>query len=97
MLFKKILDESTRKSNKIWVDKASEFYNRSMKSCLEKNAIEMHSIQIKNKTYQYMTPISKNKYVDKLDDIVNKFNNAYHRTIKMNTDDVKPSMYIVFN
>ena len=57
----------------------------------------MHSIQIKNKTYQYMTPMSKNVYIDKLDDIVNKFNNTYHRTIKMNPDDVKPSVYIVFN
>ena len=36
MLFKKILDESNRKPNKIWVDKGKEFYNRSMKSWLEK-------------------------------------------------------------
>ena len=34
--FQKILDESNRKPNKIWVDKASEFYNKSMKSRLEK-------------------------------------------------------------
>ena len=34
--FQKILDESNRKPNKTWVDKASEFYNRSMKSRLEK-------------------------------------------------------------
>ena len=31
-----ILDESNRKPNKIWVDRGSEFYNRSMKSWLEK-------------------------------------------------------------
>ena len=41
--FQKILDESNRKPNKIWVDKGSEFYNRSMKSWLEKNDIEMYS------------------------------------------------------
>ena len=35
--FQKILDESNRKQNKIWVDKGSEFYNRSMKSFLQKN------------------------------------------------------------
>ena len=40
--FQKILDESNRKPNKIWVDKSSKFYNRSLKSLLEKNAIEMH-------------------------------------------------------
>ena len=34
--FQKILDESKRKPNKIWVEKGSEFYNRSMKSWLEK-------------------------------------------------------------
>ena len=41
--FQKILDESNRKPNKIWVDKDSEFYNRSMKSFLQKNDIEMYS------------------------------------------------------
>ena len=41
--FQKILDDSKRKPNKIWVDKGSEFYNRSMKSQLEKNDIEMYS------------------------------------------------------
>ena len=41
--FQKILDESNLKPNKIWVDKGSEFYNRSMKSWLEKNTIEMYS------------------------------------------------------
>ena len=43
MHFKKILDNSKRKLNKIWVDKGSKFYNRSMKSWLEKNYIEMYS------------------------------------------------------
>ena len=36
-------------------------------------------------------------YVDKLDDIVNKYNNTYHRTIKMKPVDVKRSIYIDFN
>ena len=35
--------KSNHKPNKIWTDKGSEFYNRSMKSWLEKNAIEMFS------------------------------------------------------
>ena len=37
--FQKILEESNRKPNKIWVDKGSGFYNSSMKSWLEKNDI----------------------------------------------------------
>ena len=47
--FYKILDESNRKSSKVWVDKGSEFYNRSIKLWLEKNAIEMYSTCIKGK------------------------------------------------
>ena len=44
-----------------------------------------------------MTSISNNVYIDKLDDIVNRYNNTYHRTIKMKSADVKSSMYIDFN
>ena len=79
-----------------------------MKSWLEKNDIEMYSTHnegksliaerfirtLKNKIYKHMTSIPKNVYVDKLDDIVNKYNNTYHRTIKMKPVDVKPSTYI---
>ena len=41
-----------------------------------------------------MISISKNVYIDKLDDIVNKYNNTYHRTIKMKPIYVKSSAYI---
>ena len=43
---------------------------------------------LKNKIYKYITSISKNVYIHKLDDIVNKYNNTYHSTIKMNPVDV---------
>ena len=46
---------------------------------------------LKNKIYQYMTSISTNVYIDKLDDLVNKYNNTYHRTIEMKPVDVKSS------
>ena len=42
-VFQKILDESNQKLNKIWVDKGSEFYNKSMKPFLQKIDIEMYS------------------------------------------------------
>ena len=41
-----------------------------------------------------MTSISKNVYIDQLDDIVNKYNNTYHSTIKMKPVDVESSTYI---
>ena len=82
--FQKILKESNCKPNKIWVDKGSEFYNRSVKSWLEKNDIEMYSMYnggksivteifnrtLKNKIYKYITSISKKVYIDKLDVII---------------------------
>ena len=43
-----------------------------------------------------MTLISKNVYIDKLYDIVDEYNNAYHRTIKMKPVDVKVNTYINF-
>ena len=69
-----------------------------------KNAKEMYSIHnaetfirtLKNKIYKYITSISKNVYINTLDDI-NKYNNTYHRNIKMKPVAVKPSMYIDFN
>ena len=103
--FQKILNESYHKPNKIWVDKGSEFYNRSMKSCLEKNGIEMYyeaktcfaerfTGTLKNKIYKYMTSVTKNVYIDKLDGIVNIYNNTYHSTIKIKPVDVKSNTYI---
>ena len=51
---------------------------------------------LRNKIYKYMILAPKNMYIDKLSDIVNKYNNAYHSTIKMKPADVKSSTYIVF-
>ena len=49
---------------------------------------------LKSKIYKHMTSISKNVYIDKLDDIVNEYNNTYHTTIKMKPIDVKDNTYI---
>ena len=49
---------------------------------------------LKSKIYKYMTSISKNVYIDKLDDIVDECNNTYHTTIKMKPTDVKDNKYI---
>ena len=101
--FQKILDESNCKPNKIWAEKGSEFYNRSMKSFLQSNDTEMYSAHnegksvvterfigtLKNKIFKYVTSMSKNVYIDKLDYIVNKYNNTYYRTTKIKPADVK--------
>ena len=51
---------------------------------------------LKTKIYKYTTSISKNVYIDKLDNIVNEYNNTYHRTIKMKPADVKDNPYFDF-
>ena len=105
--FQLILKQSNRKPNKIWVDKGSEFCNAFFKKWLQDNDIVMYSTHnegksvvaerfirtLKSKIYKYMTSVSKNVYIDKLDDIVNEYNNTYHTTIKMKPIDVKDNTY----
>ena len=82
-----------------------------MKSWQQINEIEMYSTQnegksvvaersirtLKNKIYKYMISVSKNVYIDKLDDIINKYNNTCHITIKMKPNDAKSSTYTDFD
>ena len=105
MLF---LDESNHKPNKVWVDKGSKFYSRSMKSLLQNNDVEMYSAHnegksviaerfiktLKNKIYEYLTSISSNIYIDKSEDIDKKYNNTYHTTIKMKRVIIKSNTNI---
>ena len=50
---------------------------------------------LETKIYKYMISVSKNVYIDKLDDIVDEYNNTYHRTINMKPVDDKDDTYIV--
>ena len=108
--FKKILDESKRKPNKIWVDHGSEFYNKSFKDFLKQNDIEMYSTfnegksvvaerfikTLKKKIYKHMTTVGKNVYIDVLNDIVKKYNNTYHSSIKMKPKDVTDNVLVEY-
>ena len=90
------------------MDKRSEFYNNYLKKWLKDKDIEMYSTHnegksviaervirtLKTKTYKYMTSISENVYIDKLDDIISEYNNTYHRTINMKPVDVKDDTYL---
>ena len=109
--FKKIISEGQRKPNEIWVDQGSEFYNHSFKHFLKINNIEMYSTYnegksvvaekfirtLKNKIFKHMTTISKNVYIDVLNDIVKKYNNTVHKTIKMKPIDVMGDSYVKYN
>ena len=109
--FQKILNSYKRKPNKIWVDQGSEFYNIVFKKWLKENSIEMYSTHnegksvvverftrtLKNKIYKHMAAISKNVYFDVLDDIVDEYDNTYHKTIKMKPIDVKNDSFAEYN
>ena len=102
--FQSILGSSKRKPNKIWVDQGSEFHNNVFKKWLKDNDIEMYSTHnkgksvvaerfirtLKNKISEHVTAVSKNVFFDALDDIVDEYNNIYHRTIKK-----KPQMFLL--
>ena len=101
--FDKIIKQYNRKPNKIWVDQGGQFYNNIFKKWLSDNDKIMYSTYnegkpvvaerfirtLKSKLYKHMTAIGKNVYYDVSDDVVNKYNNTKHSTIKMKPIDVR--------
>ena len=101
--FNKIIKQSNRKPNKIWVDQGGKFYNNVFEKWLSDNDINMYSTYnegksvvaegfirtLQNKLYKHMIATGKKVYYDVLDDVVNKYNNTKHSTIKMKPIDVK--------
>ena len=100
--FNRIIKQSKRKPNKISPDQGSEFYNNNFKNGYQtmvimystynegKSVVAERFIKaLKNKLYKHMTATGKNLHYDVLDDVVNKYNNTKHSTIKMKPIDVK--------
>ena len=109
--FDKIIKQSNRKPNKIWVDQGGEFYNHNFKKWLSDNDIIMYSTYnegksvvaerfirtLKNKLYKHTTATGENVYYDVLDDVVNEYNNTKHNTIKMKPKDVGDNKRVYIN
>ena len=111
--FNKIIKQSNKIPNKIWVDQGGEFYNHVFKKWLSDNDIIMYSTfnegksvvaerfirTLKNKLCKHMTATGKNVYFDVLDDVVNEYNNAKHNTMKMKLKMLKMIIieYILMN
>ena len=101
--FNKIIKQSNRKPNKIWVYQGGEFYINVFEKWLSDNDINVYSTYnegklvvaerfirtFKNKLYKHMTATGENVYYNVLDDVVNKYNNTKHSTIKIKPIDVK--------
>ena len=109
--FQSILDNSKRKPNKIWVDQGSEFYNTHFNKWLKDNNIEMYLTHnegksvvagrfirtLKNRIYKHKAAVSKNVYFNVLNNIVDEYNNTYHKTIRMKPVDVKSDSFAGYN
>ena len=100
--FDKMIKQSNRKPNKLWVDQGGEFYNNVFEKWLSDNDINMYSMYnegksvvaerfirtLKNKLNKHMMTTGKNVYYDVLDDVVDNYNNTQHSPIKMKPIDV---------
>jgi len=89
--FNKVLKE--RRPGKLWVDKGKEFYNKNVKAM----GVELYSTEneekscvverwnrtMKERMFKYFTANNTRRYVDVLDEMVNKYNNTRHSSIKM--------------
>ena len=82
------MKESNRKRNKIWADKGSEFYNNYFKKWLKDNDVEIQSIHNEGKS------VTAERLVRTLKNKIFKYNNTFHRTIKMKPIDVKDNTYV---
>ena len=94
--FEKIFKEG-RIPKYLWTDKGKEFYNKDLKKVLQQHNITFYSTEneekvsvvekwnrtIKNKMWKKFTEQSSTEYLDLLPDILNEYNNHYHRSIKM--------------
>ena len=93
-----------RKPNKIWVDQGGEFYNKLFKRFLKKITLKciQHTIKenlflLKDLLGLWKTRVSKNLYFNVLDEIINKYKNTVHRSIKMKPIDVTSDSYAEYN
>ena len=87
---------SSKPPERLWVDKGKEFYNSSMKELLTKYHVQLYSTEneekssvverwnrtIKQIMWKYFTANNTHVYIKVLQDIINKYNNTYHRSIK---------------
>ena len=92
--FKRIF-EKDQKPKMLWTDKGKEFYNKHVAAVLAKNNVKLYSTEneekasiverwnrtIKTKMWKYFSANNTKKYIDILDQLVNKYNNTKHRTI----------------
>ena len=100
--FSKIL-KTGRQSQFLWSDKGREFYNRDFKKLLDENGISLYSTEneekssvvkrwnirtIKNRIWKLFAASNSTSHIDKLDQILQNYNQTKHRSIKMTPEQV---------
>ena len=99
--------------SRLWTDKCTEFYNQQLKSVMTANLVTLYSIEnqekssiverwnrtLKNIMWKYFTANNTPKYIDVLPSMVEKYDNTYHRSIKLTPSDARnPANYqLVYN
>ena len=93
----KIFKKNKRKPEMLWTDKGSEFISKHFKEFLKKNKIKLYHTEneekssiverwkktMKNKMWKMFSANNSTVYWDKLDKLVDNYNNTYHSSIKM--------------
>jgi len=92
-VFKEIFKKSKRKPEKLWTDKGREFYNKdveelgvelySTENAEKSSVVERWNRTMKEKMFKYFTANNTKKYIDVLDDFVERYNKTRHSSIKM--------------
>ena len=95
--FKKIFNSKNRRPRNLQTDKGTEFFNRQLKPFLTKydvkselkaSIVERFNRTLKEKMWRRFTLIGQNKYIDIIAELVDSYNNTYHRSINMSPSDV---------
>ena len=94
--------------SRLWTDKGTEFYNQQLKAVLAANNVTLYTTEneekssvverwnrrMKNIMWKYFTANNTQKYIDVLPSMVEKYNNTFHRSIKLTHSDAhNPANY----
>ena len=89
--------------SRLWTDKGTEFYNRHVRRVLDANNVTLYSTENEEKSsvaerwnrtmkpimWKYFTANNPNKYIDALQNMVDKYNTTYHRSIKLTPSEAR--------
>ena len=105
--FKSLIKNSNHKPAMLWVDHGREFWNKNMQDVLKKNDIKLYTTEneekasvverwnrtIKTRMWKYFTANNTKNYINKLDELIERYNNTYHRSIGCTPSQARQPAY----